>query len=170
MDSKKLSARSKQPGHDRSFEVSEQNFVQTLRSFLPDAEYEVTEKPGDLRSLFPKVDGSKDYGIEPEACITSKKTRKKLFFEVKKQAKKGNADERACRHHTVQFQKTLRNFLGCEYHAYFTVFCEDLATHPRYTTKHPYIFEPGHYFLWVDYDVGLLQGWIRDICQKFIDS
>lgn len=35
MDSRKLSARIKQPGHDRTFRTSETNFVEALHQLLP---------------------------------------------------------------------------------------------------------------------------------------
>lgn len=41
MDSKKLSARTKQPGHDRTFTASETNFSEALRSLLdPRVDYD----------------------------------------------------------------------------------------------------------------------------------
>ena len=106
MDSKKLSARTKQPGHDRTFTASETNFSTALRSFLDPKLYQVIDKPRDLARIFPR-EGGDGLGVHPEASITSVRTGKKLFFEVKKQGPNGNADERACKHHTVQFQAHL---------------------------------------------------------------
>ena len=80
-----------------------------------------------------------------------KASGKKLYFEVKKQGDGGNADERACKHHTVQFQKQLRAFTGYPYHALVTIMCEQLAVYPKYLAKHPYFFEPDTYYCWKDY-------------------
>lgn len=46
-------------------------------------------------------------GIRPEASILNKATGRVMYFEVKKQGDAGNAEERAFKHHTVQFYKTL---------------------------------------------------------------
>lgn len=167
MDSKKLSARTKQPGHDRTFTTSETNFSEALRSFLDPKLYQVTDKPRDLARIFPRAVGD-GLGVHPEASITSLTTGKKLFFEVKKQGPNGNADERACKHHTVQFQAHLKSVLGYSYHSFFTVFCESLATDERYLVKHPYFYEPDHYFCWVDYDRDALRVWIEMLCARFL--
>lgn len=156
MDSRRLSQRAKQPGHDRTFVASETNFVQALRSIVPNDQYDIVEKPRDLRNLFG------EFGVEPEALIRNVKTGKVMYFEVKKQGSAGNAEERAMKHHTVEFYRTLKARTGADYHAYCTIFCESLATLPRYTTKFRYLIEEGHYFLWKDYDVQLLKEFIRD--------
>ena len=162
MNSERLSARARQPGHDRTFVTSENNFVRALAMILPADKYRIVEKPTELR----KILGS--YGVVPEASIECIPTGRKMYFEVKKQGSRGNADERACKHHTVQFYKTLADHTGHDYHAFCTVMCESLATLDRYTKKHPYFFEEGHYFLWVDYDVDLLREFIEEVCRKFL--
>lgn len=91
-----------------------------------------------------------------------------MYFEVKKQGDRGNADERACKHHTVQFYRTLKAHTGYGYHAFSTVMCESLATNPRYTGKHPYYFESDHYFLWVDYDRELLRQYLDRIIDRYL--
>lgn len=93
-----------------------------------------------------------------------------MYFEVKKQGPAGNAEERACKHHTVQFYKTLSDFTGYDYHAHVTIFCESLATMSRYTQKFLYLFEREHYFLWVDYDLDLLAAFVHETCSRFLDS
>ena len=170
MDSKKLSKRSKQPGHDRSFEASEQNFFLALQRILDGLPYEVEEKPRDLAGLFEVPGPKRNFGVIPEVAITSRKTKRKLFFEVKKQGPAGNADERACKHHTTQFYSTLRDRFDYPYHPFFTVFCENLATDQRYVVKHPYFFEEGQYFCWVDYDFAALQEWILDLCRTHLED
>lgn len=164
MNSEKLSARVKQPGHDRTFEASEANFVDALRIILPDgAAYRIDPKPRDLS----KILGGR-YGVVPEASIEYIPTGHKMYFEVKKQGARGNAEERACKHHTVQFYKTLREHTGYSYHAYATIMCESLATDDRYTLKHPYFFERHHYFEWIDYKIDPLRVYIEGIVEMFL--
>ncbi len=109
MDSKKLSARARQPGDDRSFVVSETNFIEACRGALDPKRYVVQPKPLELAAIFKKCSHDCDLGVVPEAGITSIATGRKLFIEVKKQGPAGNAEERAMKHHTVQFYKTLRD-------------------------------------------------------------
>jgi len=164
MDSKKLSAREKQPGHDRTFEVSEANFYEALCEILPDTKsFSVVDHPRDLLDIF-----GGHYGVRPEASIEYLPTGNKMYFEVKKQGDRGNAEERACKHHTVQFYKTLAARTGFSYHAYSTVMCESLATNPRYTTKSPYYFEADHYLEWVDYEFDLLSSYVDMVIEKYL--
>jgi hypothetical protein len=155
MDSEKLSRRTKQPGHDRTFESSERNFEAALAKILDPAEFEIDSKPDELRKIF-----DNRFGIIPEASIRHRQTGRVMYFEVKKQGPAGNADERACKHHTVQFQRTLKKVTGAEYHPFCTIFCESLATDERYTVKHPHFFEEGRFFLWVDYDLDDLSAFL----------
>lgn len=164
MDSKKLSAREKQPGHDRTFTTSETFFIAAARSVLYPGAYIVDDHPPDLRKLF-----ANELGVVPEASVASMATGRKFFVEVKKQGPLGNADERACKHHTVQFCKTLHEKYGYAYHPFVTVFCEHLATNRRYTLKAPYFFEPDNYFLWVDYDPDLLRDYLTARCRAWLD-
>lgn len=163
MDSAKLSARARQPGHDRTFETSEANFVDALRTLLDESEWVVTPKPKSLRKII-----AGRYGVEPEASITYKPTGRTMYFEVKKQGPAGNADERACKHHTVQFYKEMHNLTGYDYHPYVTIMCESLATDARYVTKHPFYFEKDHYFCWVGYDLDLLADFIAYISDRWL--
>lgn len=163
MDSKKLSARLKQPGHDRTFRASETNFIRALDTILPSDTWKVVDHPRELAKI---IDDR--YGIVPEASIEYLPTGRKIYFEVKKQGPAGNADERACKHHTVQFYVTMREHTGYEYHPFVTVMCESLASNHRYTTKHPAYFEPDHYFCWVDYDLDSLAEFIEDLAAKWL--
>lgn len=169
MDSRRLSARKRQPGHDRTFTASETNFVEAAHLCLDPKKYEVVAKPKDLRAVFPGQQGDRPFGVEPEASITSLRTGKKLFVEVKKQRERGNAEERAMKHHTVQFYRTLHDIYGYPYHPYVTVFCEELATLPRYTRKFKYLIEPDQYFLWVDYNLALLCKYLKGRCAAWLD-
>ncbi|OQB95225.1 MAG: hypothetical protein BWX84_00006 [Verrucomicrobia bacterium ADurb.Bin118] len=163
MDSKKLSARLKQPGHDRTFRASETNFVKALGMLLPKDEWIIRDHPGDLRQLI-----SGRYGVVPEASIEYRPTGRKVYFEVKKQGPAGNADERACKHHTVQFYAVMRAHTGYSYHPFVTIMCDSLATDERYTTKHPAYFEPDQYFCWVDYDLDALSAFIEKLRQQWL--
>ena len=55
MDSAKLSARLKQPGHDRTFLTSESNFIAHARAALDHGTYDVIPNPTDLRAIFGKI-------------------------------------------------------------------------------------------------------------------
>jgi hypothetical protein len=169
MDSEKLAARLKQPGHDRTFETSEANFIIAASSCLDPTRYEVDPRPKDLRQIFSNLAGGRDLGVQPEAAIISKETGRKFFVEVKKQGKGGNAEERACKHHTVQFYETLKLIFNYDYHPYVTIFCESLATEARYTSKFVYLYEPDHYFLWADYDNADLCAFLHARCAAWLD-
>lgn len=172
MDREKLAARTRQPGDDQSYRESEQSFADLLRQLLNSEVLEVREKPSDLRKMFPsnvEESARDEYGIVPEVAVTHKTTRQSLYFEVKKQEKGGNAEERACKHHTVQFKKRLSDFTGYPFHAYVTIFCEELANYPKYLAKHPYFFEPDSYFCWKEYsDTAGLAEFLERVIRKTI--
>lgn len=169
MDSARLSQRLKQPGHDRTFLVSESNFVEAARSCLDPSRYAVDDKPRDLIACFGEELGSR-LGLQPEASITSLATGRKYFVEVKKQGPAGNAEERAFKHHTVRFYKLMRDLYGYDYHPYVTIWCESLAILPRYTRKAAFLFEADHYFLWRDYAVPPLCEYLNGRCRAWLDG
>ncbi len=169
MDSKKLSEREKQPGHDRTFRKSEVAFIETATRCLDPEIYEVVANPKDLRECFARKDDGGRLGLDPEASITNKFTGSKFFVEVKNQGPRGNAEERACKLHTVQFYKLMKEMYGYDYHPYITVCCGNLATDRRYTEKFKYLFEPDNYFLWVDLDPDLLCKYLRGLCTAWLD-
>ena len=171
MDSERLSKRAKQPGHDRTFERSEATFIEVAGRVLDPLAYRVADHPRDLAGIFPSdLPGQRDLGVVPEASIESIATGRLFFVEVKKQGPNGNAEERACKHHTVQFYKTLHAIYGFHYHPFVTICCESLATLPRYTSKFPHLFEPDHYCLWVDYDEQLLADFLNGRCRAWLDD
>lgn len=169
MDSKRLSTRDKQPGDDQTYLVSEANFIEHARECLDAEKYDVVPKPKELLKIFDRLGGGRALGIKPEAVIISKATDRRFFVEVKKQNDEGNAEERAFKHHTVQFCKTLKVLYNYEYHPYVTIFCDSLATNSRYTSKFVYLIEPDHYLLWVDYDHGTLCKFLRARCAAWLD-
>lgn len=163
MDSAKLSARAKQPGHDQTFRASETNFIDALNTILDPSEWVIADHPRDLAKII-----SGRFGVVPEASITYKPTGRKMYFEVKKQGMAGNADERASKHHTVQFYKELQKVTGYDYHPYATIMCESLASAERYIVKHPFYFEEDHYFCWVDYDLDSLADFLAHIADRWL--
>lgn len=168
MDREKLSARARQPGDDRTFEVSEANFIEVARECLDPTKYIVDFKPRDLRAIFTDPI-ARSLGLLPEAKIENRATGRKFFVEVKKQARGGNAEERSYKHHTVEFYRTMHNIYGYEFHPYVTVWCESLATLRKYTQKAPFLFEPDQYFLWVGYDPEALCEYLRARCRAWLD-
>lgn len=169
MGAEQLSRRRRQPGDDRSFERSESLFIQTARAVLDPEVYDVVAKPRELAAIFPaRVEGERALGVVPEAMIVHRGTGRRLFVEVKKQGDVGNADERACKHHTVRFTRLLKERYGYEYHPFVTIFCESLATNRRYTRKAEFFFEPGQYLNWVDYDENILRNWLTARCAAWL--
>ena len=169
MDSGRLSARRKQPGHDRTFEASESNFIEAAKRVLDLYRFTVIDKPRDLRSIF-SSDDTVRLGLAPEAKIESRLTGRKFFVEVKKQGPRGNAEERACKHHTVQFYRTMFEVYGYDYHPYVSILCEDLAVNPRYTRKMPFLYEPQQYLLWVEYDLDILSEYLNARAQEWLEA
>ena len=134
-----------------------------LEAILDPHEWVIDDHPADLKRII-----FDQYGVVPEAKITHFPSGRYVYFEVKKQGPRGNAEERACKHHTVQFYKEIHKITGLDYHPFVTVMCENLATDARYTIKHPFYFEPDHYMLWVDYDLDLLADHLALITDKWI--
>jgi hypothetical protein len=164
MDSGKLSRRERQPGHDRSFEHSELRFAEVVRGCLPE-DFVIEEKPNDLKSVYETFVSPRPLGIAPEAVIYWKPDNTfRVYFEVKKQGERGNAEERSYKHHTSKFIDLLKKHTGLPYHAYCSIFCEALAVHPRYTDKIKNLIHEPHYFFWVGYDEDLLCNYIKHIC------
>ena len=171
MDSEKLSARTKQPGHDRTFLTSEANFIEAARKCLDPDRYVVEPNPRDLRNVFVEAStGQLPLGVMPEAAIASRETQRKFFVEVKKQGPGGNAHERAYKHHTSQFYKLLNARYGWSYHPFVTIFCESLAVLPRYTIQIQGLVEPDQYFLWADYELEPLCLYLRGRCSAWLDD
>lgn len=170
MDSAKLSARAKQPGDDRTFLEAETNFIDHARRALDADRYEVIPNPKDLRGIFARIGDGKHLGLSPEAAIINRATGRRFFVEVKKQGPAGNAEERACKHHTVEFYKTLAAiYPDYGFHPYVTVMCESLATDTRYTSKFVYLFEPDQYILWPGYDHETIATYLRERCAAWLD-
>jgi hypothetical protein len=149
--------------------VSEGEFLQVASSCLEPTKYVVEYQPRVLEDLFAAA-GETALGVRPDFIIKSRDTGRMLFVEVKKQAERGNAEERSYKHHTVQFYKTLEDRFGYDFHPWVTVWSEQLATLPRYTRKAKYLFEEGHYFLWVNYDPTSLCSWLRARCEEWLDD
>jgi hypothetical protein len=168
MARKDLKKRKKQPGDDRSYRKSEKNLSRAAQRALSRRRYLIVEKPKDLLYLFDDGKG-RALGLRPELKIESVETGRVLFVEVKKQGPKGNADERAMKHHTKRFYSVMKKKYRYRYHPFITVFCENLAKDRRYTLKIPYFIETDHYFLWKDYDHPSLERYLRSRCKEWLD-
>lgn len=160
MSSSHLRARTRQPGHDQSWRPSEA-VTATAMKLLLGPRYLVETKPKDLRDFYGHHDG-RALGLEPEAKITDLRTGRFMYVEVKRQGPSGNAEERAYRHHTSVFERELKQRTTMPYHAYVTVFCDDLASMTRYTSKYPYHIQTGWYLCWVSYDLGVMAGFLDE--------
>lgn len=165
MDSAKLSARTRQPGHDRTFRESETTFIAALGELLDPAVWKVDDHPRDLARM---IDGR--YGVIPEASIRHRETGRVFYFEVKKQGPSGNAEERACKHHTIEFYRRLAAHTGMPYHCFATIMCGNLASDPRYTVKHPYFFEADNYFCWQGYDLDSLADYLDMLIERYLTA
>jgi hypothetical protein len=158
-----LSSRFIQPGHDRSFELSEENFIRAARLILP-SNYDIIPKPRDLADLF------EGFGMIPEAMIISRDTGRFVFVEVKKQGDSGNAEERVYKLFTTRFKELIHEKYGLNYHPFVAVFCENLATDERYTKKFDFMMDPRPaYCLWVDYRLDVLAVWLDAVCETWLD-
>lgn len=167
MNSAKLSKRDKQPGNDRTFITAEKNFITIANKVLDLKIYKIVDHPPDLEGIFIDEEGA--LGVIPEASIENLQTGRKFFVEVKKQGPNGNAEERACKHHTTQFYKLMNEKFSYHFHPFVTVCCENLASDRRYTLKAKYLFEPDNYFLWRDYDEHLLKTYLGARCKEWLD-
>ena len=167
MNSKRLSERIRQPGHDQTYRTSETNFIAAASEVLDLQKYLVNDHPKDLQDIFSDNEGT--LGIIPEASITNRRTGRKFFVEVKKQGAGGNAEERAFKHHTVQFYKTLQSRFKYRYHPFVTVFCENLSSDRRYTLKFAHLIEPDNYLLWTGYDPEILKVYLNERCKAWLD-
>lgn len=160
MASAHLSARTRQPGHDRSFTRSEQACADACRQLLP-ASFTLTEQPRDLADLYGiNPDTGRALGVVPELKLTNTATGRYLYLEVKKQGRYGNAEERAAKHYTAPFIAAVAARSGLDYHPFATVFCDALATDGRYTAKLPFLVPDGHRLLWAGYQTQLLHDFL----------
>jgi hypothetical protein len=145
-----LSKRAKQPGHDQRYRGAEKRFLRVMKRLTDERLCQITEKPRDLADYY-RGPAGEVFGLVPELKLELKEGRGVIFYEVKRQGPKGNAEERAFRHHTVRFTEGLKRKLGVDYHAYVTVFCESLAELPRYTVKAREHIPDENLILWKGY-------------------
>ena len=106
MDSERLSRRTRQPGHDRTFLTSESTLSKPRGAVSTRSVTRSTRTTRPDRVFGTEV-GPRALGLQPEASIMSKATKRKFFVEVKKQGPAGNAEERGFKHHTVQFYRLM---------------------------------------------------------------
>jgi hypothetical protein len=179
MKNQTLSERIKQPGDDSTYILSEDK-VWNILNELDKNVYEVIKKPKDLSKWFHNINRQKNertfWGIIPDFSIQRLDSKLKIFLEVKKQEDKGNAHERACKHYTTQFTKSFKDFMFQNYdikynfHPFFTIFCDELATKKQYTIKSEYFIESDHYLNWADYNKDLFTNFLNKILSNFEES
>lgn len=156
-----LKNRHRQPGDVQTWRPSE-NAACTALQLLLGPRYLVEAKPADLRDFYASNSGETPLGLEPEAKITDLRTGRYFYVEVKRQGRQGNAEERAYKHHTTVFVRRLAERTGLPYHAFVTVFCDDLAKLRRYTAKYSHHIEAGWYVCWADYDLRHLASFLDE--------
>lgn len=158
----RLRNRATQPGDVHTWRPSETASVAAMQLLLG-ARYDVEFKPKDLRDFYHDgSDGETALGIEPEAKITDTVTGRYIYVEVKRQGPQGNAEERAYKHHSSVFEERLQERTRLPYHAFVTVFCEELASMRRYTAKYPSHIRGGWYLCWEHYDLALLADFLDE--------
>ncbi|HKU82058.1 MAG TPA: hypothetical protein VJP76_07795 [Candidatus Tumulicola sp.] len=135
----------------RTFVRSEDAFHAVASTFQGVDGIKVVRQPTSLARFYVADGETHRFGLRPEEEILHEPSGRRLFFEVKNQGPRGNAEERAYRHHTAEFQNRVMKLFSLDYHPYFTIFTGNLATDDRYTMKFRYHIEAGHYFLWKDY-------------------
>ena len=159
-----------QPGNVRRFEKSEDAFHEVAARFDGIQGLKVVRKPVTLRTFYREPGETHSLGLQPEEEILHTPSGRRLFFEVKNQGPRGNAEERAFRHHTLPFEQRLRAIYGIDYHPYFTIFTGNLATDDRYILKFRHHIDRDHYFLWKDYNSAEGQDEMERFLERIIKS
>ena len=164
--SQRLAGRARQPGHDVTWRTSETAVEDLCRLLLP-ARFEVVAQPRDLAEFYSAAPAR--LGLRPELKITSTRTRRFVYVEVKRQGPSGNAEERVYKHHTVGFAAAVHDRFGLDYHPFVAVFCDNLATDRRYTAKFACHLTPGSYLCWAGYDPALLAGFLDSLINRWLE-
>lgn len=128
-------------------------FSALMQLYFKETDYEGINKPKDLKGIYglrPKT--NKPHGIEPEYCIQNKKTGKKIYVEIKRQKKEGNAHERACKYFMpgVLLSMQAKCNLAAGVAPIWIIFCNGIAQDPARQQEISHWFkgyEP-HLFLW----------------------
>lgn len=155
-----LKARSKAPGDDRTFAVSEANWLKALKVLVDDERYEVTSQPSDLKNLFGlNPDTGNPLGVVAETLIRDRTGPNRIYHEVKKQGAGGNAHERSYKHYTPGFTKLISDrFPELGYHPWATVWCERLGDMGRYTVQGRALIGQNNLVLWPEpYDLEVVR-------------
>jgi hypothetical protein len=162
----RLSRRAVQPGHVRTWERSERDVADWCRLLLGDA-FDVTTQPRDLADLYQRTPRS--VGLIPELKIRSRRTGHYVYVEVKRQGDRGNAEERVYKLFTPTFIRTVAERSGLDYHPFVAVFCDELATHPRYRVRFAAHLEAGTYLCWERRDPRLLAEFLDDLRARWLE-
>ena len=112
--------------------------------------YRVEKKPQRLKRLF----GDGQWGVAPDAAVTSQETGRTVFVEVKRQRAAGNAHERACKYFApglVAAARSRGNVHKDDF-PFFMVFTNGLATSEKYRSEIAFWFSTpeveNHFLLW----------------------
>lgn len=165
-NARRLSARRVQPGHVRTWEGSERSFLSWCELLLPEG-FDVVAQPRDLADLYRR--DPRPAGLIPEVKIRCQRTDRYVFAEVKRQGEKGNAEERVYKLFTPTFITRVAARTGLDYHPFVAVFCDDLATHPRYRVRFAAHLEQGSYLCWKGSDPALLAGFLDDLRHRWLE-
>lgn len=171
-----------QPGSLQNQVVSsgaEDSVVSLLRKLCEGTDFIIIEQPkkktmttedvkkcSPLYKKYARIKLSGRYSVKPECVMMNTKNFKRVGFEVKRQGMRGNAEERAMKHHTLPFRKYVNATWNLPEDSVpiRTIFCEKLATENRYTAKFGFFLEDSSYFLLKSYDItDDLKSWIQSI-------
>ena len=165
-NSRRLSARTVQPGHVRTWTTSEHGVAEWCELLLPDS-YTVVAQPRDLADLYRRE--PRPAGLIPELKIHNTHTGRYVYVEVKRQGEHGNAEERVYKLFTPTFIAAVGARTGLPYHPFVAVFCDDLATHPRYQVRFAAHLEPGSYLCWAGNDPALLAAFLDELRARWLE-
>ncbi len=109
--------------------------------------YSIERKPKDLKNMY-----NKNHGICPDFSISNEITNKKIFVELKRQKKDGNAHERACKYLApgiVNFAREYGN-INQESFPFWLIFSGGLASDSKKREEIQFWFSgiEGNCFLW----------------------
>lgn len=96
------------------------------------------------------------------------RTGRYVYVEVKRQGEHGNAEERVYELFAPTFMRRVAERTGLDYHPFVAVFCDDLATHPRYLVRFAAHLDEGTYLCWADADPALLAGFLDNLCGRWL--
>ena len=134
---------------------AERAFQAAIVSHL-DQNFQTDFKPLDLKGIYGTNETGKSYGIIPDYLIRNTETGRAVFVEIKRQAKRGNAHERACKYFTPGILTSARQIANQPDDAipFWWVFTNGIATSEKYRREITHWFRgvEAHLLLWEDID------------------